>query len=70
LRSPAPEAGVSTNFTTWAASTTLPSSMARTIRRGFQAVKPCHEKSLENFANGRARCPPGAAKGFKRLVGV
>ncbi|WP_207106145.1 hypothetical protein, partial [Pseudomonas fluorescens] len=44
--------------------TTLPSSMARTIRSDIYAVNPCHEKSLENFANGRARCAPGAAKAF------
>jgi hypothetical protein len=35
LRSPAPEAGVSTNFTTWALSTTLAPLMERTIRRAF-----------------------------------
>ncbi|MBV4454080.1 hypothetical protein [Pseudomonas azadiae] len=61
---------MSTNFTTWAASTTLPSLMARTIRSVFLAVNPWHEKSLENFAIGRARCVWGAAKGFKKLDDV
>ncbi|WP_206663076.1 hypothetical protein, partial [Pseudomonas sp. Sample_16] len=68
LRSPAPEAGVSTNFTIWAVSTTLPSSMARTIRSVFLTVNPRNQKNLENFTSGLQISFTVSIQGFRWVV--
>ncbi|WP_204922536.1 hypothetical protein, partial [Pseudomonas syringae] len=48
-RSPAPEAGVSTNFTIWAASAACTPLMGRTIRRSFYSVNPCFDLIIETL---------------------
>ena len=67
LRPPAPEAGVSTNFTIWAVSATLPLLMGRTIRSAFESVKPCFD--LDSI-NQTLRMQKPAFAGFWRSLKI
>ena len=67
LRPPAPEAGVSTNFTIWAVSAALPLLMGRTIRSAFESVKPCFD--LDSI-NQTLRMQKPAFAGFWRSLKI